>query len=255
MKDVSFTAKIDGSVQKYVEILPGNFKETEEHNLLIGLHGRGSDRWQYAKQDRGECKGSRDIAAKYNMVFISPDYRATASWMNAKAEADLLQIIAELKIKYKIGKVFLVGGSMGAMSVLVFAMLHPDLIAGVASNNGIADIFEFKHSSKEGEDTIIKAYGGTKEEVPEEYRKRSVEPNFRKLTMPVSFTTSGKDTSTPPESILRLYKKLEEIGPENVFLIHRENEVHQTSYQDTCDSIEFVIKRVINKKLRVTSDE
>lgn len=248
MKDVSFTAKIDGSIQRYVEILPENFKETEEHNLLIGLHGRGSDRWQYAKQERGECKGARDIAAKYNMIFISPDYRGTASWMNAKAEADLLQIIAELKVKYKIGKVFLAGGSMGAISVLVFAMLHPDLVAGVTSNNGIADIYKFKHFSKEGEDTIIKAYGGTKEEVPEEYKKRSVEPNFRKLIMPVSFTTSGKDASTPPESVLHLYKIMKTVNPENVFLIHRENEGHQTNYQDTYNSIEFVIKRVLKIK-------
>jgi hypothetical protein len=45
--DVSFTAARDGTVQRYVLELPGDFKAGQAHDLLIVLHGHGSDRWQF----------------------------------------------------------------------------------------------------------------------------------------------------------------------------------------------------------------
>ena len=99
MEDVKFTAKCDGAEQRYVMILPAHFVKNESHDVLIALHGHGSDRWQFAKDPRDECKAARDAAAERAMIFVSPDYRAKTSWMGPKAEADMLQIIAELKAK------------------------------------------------------------------------------------------------------------------------------------------------------------
>ena len=114
--DVEFKAKVDGSVQRYVEILPKEFDPETEHDLLIGLHGHGSDRWQYIKEKRGECKGARDTAARHGMIFVSPDYRASTSWMGPKAEADTVQLIALLRKKHKVRRLYLNGGPMGATS-------------------------------------------------------------------------------------------------------------------------------------------
>jgi len=58
---------------------------------MIAFHGHGSNRWQYVKDERGECKGARDVALKNNMIFVSPDYRAKTSWMGPKAEADVVR--------------------------------------------------------------------------------------------------------------------------------------------------------------------
>ena len=47
------------------------------------------------------------------MLLVSPDYRATTSWMGPKAEADLVQIIASLKKRFVVEHVVVSGGSMG----------------------------------------------------------------------------------------------------------------------------------------------
>src|ERR1035437_673543 len=90
-KEGEFKAKFDGSAQKYLTLLPKNFNPAVEHDLLMAFHGHGSTRTQYATATRGECAGSREVAAKHNMIFISPDYRAPAGWMGAASEADTLQ--------------------------------------------------------------------------------------------------------------------------------------------------------------------
>ena len=236
--DVEFRAKVDGSMQRYVEILPKEFDSKKEHDLLIGLHGHGSDRWQYIKAERGECKGARDTAAKHGMIFVSPDYRASTSWMGPQAEADTVQLIALLRKKYKVRRVYLTGASMGGTSALIFAALHPKLIDGVVSENGTANMIEYDNF----QEAIAKSYGGTKKEKPKEYKKRSPELFPKRFTMPVAFAVGGKDTVVPPDSVRRLHKKLVEAGKKDVLMIDRKSRGHSTSYKDTVTALEFVIK-------------
>ena len=75
-QDVEFRSAADDSAQRYVQLLPEPFDPAKEAHLLVVLHGHGSDRWQYVRQDRGECRGRRDVALKHGMIFLSPDYRA-----------------------------------------------------------------------------------------------------------------------------------------------------------------------------------
>ena len=239
-QDIEFKAESDQTAQKYVIILPDPFDKDKEHLLMIAMHGHGSDRWQYVKDMRGECKGARDIAAKYDMIFISPDYRAKTSWMGPKAEVDLKQIIAEVKTRYKISKVLLVGGSMGGTSALIFTALHPDLISGVSAQNATANLIDYPNFT----DAIAASYGGTAQQIPDEYRRRSPEFFPERFNMPVAFTTGGRDTQVPPDSVLRLYEKIKSANP-NVLLIHRPEGGHATGYEDTLAAIEFVVSHIL----------
>src|SRR3989442_1371046 len=142
--DVAFTATVDGTTQYYIQMLPEHFDPANSHHVLIALHGHGADRKQCIG-GRPEFDAARDAAAKYEMIYVSPDYRATTSWMGPKAEADLVQLIGELRQKYKVGKVFLAGASMGGSSALTFTALHPDLVAGVCSQNGTANHVEYEN--------------------------------------------------------------------------------------------------------------
>ncbi len=243
--DVSFTATSDGTVQRYVELPPPGFDEKLPHDVVIALHGHGSDRWQFIKDARGECKGVRNTAAKHGLIVVSPDYRAKTSWMGPKAEADVLQIIAELKQRRKIGRVFLAGGSMGGTAVLTFTALHPGLIAGVCSLNGTANLIEYERF----QDARTESFGGSKAEVPEEYRKRSAELWPEKFTMPIAFTTGGRDDIVPPQSVLRLVEKLKQAG-RRVLSIHREAGGHSTNYEDTCAAMEFMLREAGCASLR-----
>jgi len=235
--DVEFKADVDGSLQHYVEMLPKDFQPTQPHDLLIALHGHGSDRWQYVKEERDECKAARDFAAAHGMIFISPDYRAPTSWMGPQAEADLVQIIALLRNKHRVRKIFLTGGSMGGTSVLIFSALHPSLVDGISSQNGTANMLDYQNF----QDAIAASYGGNKQQQPEEYRKRSPELAPEKFTMPVAFTVGGKDTSVPPDSVRRLAERLQAMQRE-VLLIDRKDTGHATNYEDTTQALEFILK-------------
>lgn len=237
--DVEFTARCDGSKQRYVLMLPKAFDAAKERDLMIALHGHGSDRWQFVNNDRDECRAVRDAAAAHGMLFLSPDYRAKTSWMGPAAEADVLQILDEIRKKYPIRHVFLCGGSMGGSSSLTFAALHPNRVDGVVSLNGTAN-----HVDYEGfQDAISRSFGGTKTEVPDEYRRRSAELHADRLTMPMAATLGGRDKSVPPDSVRRLFRKLKE-QERSVCLIDRPDVAHSTNYADTMAAVRFVVQTV-----------
>jgi predicted esterase len=236
--DVTFAAACDGTEQRYVLMLPAGFKADQPHDLLIALHGHGSDRWQFITSPCGQCRAPRDVATAHNMIYVSPDYRAKTSWMGPKAEADVVQIISDLKRQYRIQRVFFCGGSMGGTSALTFAALHPNLVDGVAAMNGTANHVEYANF----QDAIAASFGGSKTAIPREYKKRSAELNSAKLTMPVGLATGGKDTLVPPQSVQRLAEALKKRG-RDVLLLHRKEMGHDTSYDDAKAILEFVIQK------------
>ncbi len=236
-QDVSFVAKCDGTEQRYILVLPEGFEKDQPHGLLIGLHGHGSDRWQFIKHPPNGCRAIRDMAAKHRLILVTPDYRAKTSWMGPKAEADVVQIIEDLKRRYRIDRVLIVGGSMGGASCLTFAVRHPELVDGVGSMNGTANHLEYTNF----QDAIRQSFGGTKTEIPLEYKNRSAEYWPERLTMPVGITASGRDKSVPPDSVLRLANVLKQMK-RPVRLIYRPEEGHRTRYADAVEMLEFVIK-------------
>jgi len=238
--DVVFKATFDGSAERYLIVQPEGFDPESPVPILIALHGHGSDRWQFVIDPRSECRAARDAAAKNRMIYVSPDYRAKTSWMGPAAESDLVQIIGVLRHRYKVNKVVICGGSMGATSALTFATLHPELIDGVISMNGTANLVEYNQF----QEAISASFGGSKQEKPEEYRKRSAELNADKLKMPIALTTGGRDTIVPPDSVLRLAKALMH-AKRSVQLTHQPEGGHETNYDDATKAFEFVLDQVM----------
>jgi lysophospholipase L1-like esterase/predicted esterase len=239
-EDRAFTARFDGSEQRYVITLPSGFDPARPTAMLMALHGHGSDRWQFVKDERDECRAARDAAAKHGMIYVSPDYRARTSWMGPAAEADTLQIIETLRTRFPVSKVILCGGSMGGTAALTFAALHPDQIDGVVSMNGTANLVEYDQF----QDAIAASFGGTKQDKPDEYRRRSAELNADKLTMPIATTTGGRDTLVPPDSVLRLADVLTQQN-RPFKRIHRPEGGHSTTYDDAMSAFEFVFAAVL----------
>lgn len=237
-EDIEFKSDYDQTMQRYILRLPEDFNNSTSHDMLIALHGHGSDRWQFADDPRPECKGSRDVAAAHNMIFVAPDYRAKTSWMGPAAEADVVQIIKDFKSRYKIDRVFMCGGSMGGSSSLTFTVLHPDMIAGVAATNPTANHLEYEGF----QDAISQSFGGTKKDIPCEYKKRSAEYWPEKINCPVGISVGGKDTIVPPDSAVRLAGVLQKLGKE-VCLVNRPEMGHETNYEDTKQILEFVIDK------------
>ncbi|MBI5395410.1 MAG: alpha/beta fold hydrolase [Chloroflexi bacterium] len=239
-EDVTFRANCDGTEQKYVVVFPDGFSADKPHAALIVLHGHGSDRWQFVKSDRDECRAVRDVAFANGMLLVSPDYRAKTSWMGPKAEADMAQIITEVKQRHRVTQIILCGGSMGGTGALTFAALHPDPVDGVVSLNGTANPVEIARYA----DAIAASFGGTKAQVPDEYRRRSAESWPERFMMPVAATTGGKDRVVPPDSVRRLLDAVKAKNA-NVLLIHRPEAAHSTNYEDAKTAIEFVVSKVL----------
>jgi pimeloyl-ACP methyl ester carboxylesterase len=241
-EDCAFKARIDGSTEHYVKLLPARFDPLKQHHLLIVLHGHGSDRWQYVREPRGECRAARDVAARFSFIFISPDYRAATSWMGPRAEADLVQIIQELRAQYRVDKIIVSGASMGGAGALSFAALHPELVDGVVSLNGTANLLEYENFQP----AIQASFGGTKLQIPEEYKKRSAEYWPERLTMPIALTAGGQDTAVPPQSVVRLAKVLKTLQ-RPVLLLMQDNGGHSTSYEESIAAYEFTIYETLLK--------
>lgn len=243
IEDRTFLAKNDGTEQKFVLVYPPDFDSAKPVSLLIALHGHGSDRWQFVKQTRGECSGTREVAARHGMLLVSPDYRAKTSWMGPKAEEDLVQIIASLKNRFVVEHVIVSGGSMGGTGALTFTARNPDLVDGVVSLNGTANLVSYERFS----DAIAASFGGSRAEVPDEYRDRSAEFFPERFTMPVAATTGGADTIVPADSVLRLLKSIKR-NNNRVLSIHRPDGGHSTNHDDTVKAFEFVISRLSTSK-------
>ena len=237
--DCSFTADHDGSEQKYVLIMPENFAKDQPADALIALHGHGSDRWQFVRDTRDECRGAREVAEANKMIFVSPDYRAKTSWMGPAAEADLVQLVGILKQKFKLKRVILCGGSMGGTGALTFTAKHPNLIDGVVSLNGTANLLTYERF----QDAIAESFGGSKQQIPEQYRQRSAELFPEQFTMPIAATTGGKDDVVPPDSVLRLLKNIRSHNSK-VLSLHRPEGGHSTNYEDSKAAIDFVVSKI-----------
>jgi len=237
--ECTFIADYDGSQQKYLQLLPRGVALGQPLSVMIALHGHGSDRWQFATQSRDECRAARDVAAAHSMGFVSPDYRAKTSWMGPAAEADLVQIIGLLKQQFHLKRLILCGGSMGGTAALTFTARHPQLVDGVVSLNGTANLEEFDGF----QEAIAESFGGSKLQVPEQYRLRSAEMFPEQFTMPLAATTGGRDNVVPPASVLRLLECVAQKNS-NVLSIHRPDEGHSTNYEDTRQALEFVISHM-----------
>jgi len=245
----TFKADFDGSTQKYMQRLPQDFDPKVAHPLLIGLHGHGADRRQYTSDPRGECGGARDVAAKHGMIFVAPDYRGP-SWMGPAAEADVVQLIRELKKQFKISKVYLTGASMGGTAALIFAALHPELLNGVSSQNGIASLMEYDQAAAGIAPAIKTSYGGRADETlaqyrqraPAEFQKRSAVLHAEEFTMPLAITVGEQDTIVPPQTTIQLAHAVERFN-RNVLLIARPKGGHVTDYADTVAAVEFIVSR------------
>ncbi len=245
-EDVAFASKLDGTEQRYVVLLPDKFRPDVRHDLMIPLHGHGSDRWQFINDPRAECRAARDMAAHRNMIVVSPDYRGKTSWMGPAAESDMLQLLDELHARWRIRDVVICGGSMGATSALAFAALHPNCADGVVSLNGTANLVDYAGFA----DAIAESYGGSKVDKPELYRQRSAELFPERLTMPVATTTGGQDAIVPPDSTLRLVESLKrQASP--VLAIHRPDGGHETNYDDTVAAFRFVFDQLDRKNAEV----
>lgn len=236
----------EGTREFYYEYVPETFDPNKTSTLIVALHGHGSECGQIFNGVYNEFRATNDFAETHNAVVISPNYGSITSWMGPEGERDLLLILENQKSKRKYDRVVLSGASMGGSSTLTFVALHPDLIDAAVSMNGTANHLEYENF----QDAISASFGGSKMEVPLEYKKRSAEyfpENF--LNVPIAITLGSLDTVVQPDSARRLAETIQKIGG-TVLLLERTDIGHMTPYDESWQAFEFVFNELDSKKAK-----
>lgn len=196
IEEVSFTASHDGTRQTYLRKDFRSDSQAPTPLLVIYLHGALSHQQQGMTAEIYNDAFSRlaqELESR-EAVYICPEYRGN-SWMGAAAESDLLDILRSAKEKYQPQKTILMGGSMGGTSTLIFATKHADLLDGAFALCPATDVTEMypRYPDHFGE-----SYGGSPEEIPDEFRSRSSRYHAQNLLqLPLSIVHGTDDQSIP----------------------------------------------------------
>jgi len=177
---------------------------TRGRTWLVCIHGYGSHGDQlYTRADL-----RRDWWPEFQtrgVGVLTPNLRDN-SWMSPSAAADLRMLLDFLRGEHGAERFVLFGGSMGGTSVLVYAVLHPEDVAGVGSLCPATDIAARHEWCKryscealpEGiSAAIADAYGGTPDELPEVFDRHSCLAHADRLTMPVYLAHGDADDIIP----------------------------------------------------------
>jgi DNA helicase HerA-like ATPase len=108
------------------------------------------------------------------------------------------------------------------------------MIDGIAAMNCKANMTDPTPYAAE----IATAYGGTPDQVPDEYYKRSAEFFPDSFLVPLGMALSGKDDIVPPASSLRLAQSLRDRG-KRVLVVYEPDLGHLTNYADARTILSF----------------
>ncbi|MGH9761104.1 MAG: prolyl oligopeptidase family serine peptidase, partial [Blastocatellia bacterium] len=135
----AYLSKVDKSLQPYRVFVPTSYDGSKPHPLIIALHGMGGDEntW-FDLYGNGLFK---TLAEKHGYIVACPKGRGPASMYQGPAEQDVLDVLAEIKLNYKIDpdRIYLTGHSMGGFGTWSIAISHPDIFAALAPISGGGD--------------------------------------------------------------------------------------------------------------------
>jgi acetyl esterase/lipase len=214
----TFISKLDGVHDLYALAPPMVFDGSKDLTLVIYLHGMGSNDLEPFVSPK-QSPIAQNIQSHYPAAIVaSPNYRATTSWANKAAIADIDQNIHELMERYPVSRIVIMGTSMGGCSALAYSYLAAEdikaKIAGVVACEGAGDWLALyrKTPSRLVKTGMIIGLGGPAETVPNMYQERSINNNLEKIRPGTKFAliSANQDTVIPPAFQKALEEKLKE---------------------------------------------
>jgi dipeptidyl aminopeptidase/acylaminoacyl peptidase len=195
LRTTTFKSPYDGSERELLVSLPVTFKTSRSYPLVVSPHPFGWSHFEnYAKgaADLLEpFRGWAGISEKYQVVIALPFghgralERVSLGW-EAQIEdlAAMPRILEEAGVRVKSDKVYIAGLSMGGLETLTALGKHPDTFRAGVCFNGISDLAAFYDDVVSGvtdqklrdmgvAKVVAEEVGGTPEQQPDEYRRRS----------------------------------------------------------------------------------
>jgi homoserine acetyltransferase len=155
-----------------------------------------------------------------SFMLLSCNYRKDASWGSKPAMSDITQNIRAVCQEYPVGRIILVGTSMGGCTVLTYAATAPEdikgKIAGIVSVESAGDLIKL-HDQTDNSTvrlTLEAMMGGSPEFAKANYEERSFLPNISGLpkSVKVAVISAKEDNIVPPSLQRDVVSSLEKQG-------------------------------------------
>ncbi len=167
-----------GAATSYLLYKPSVETEPKKRSLLIYLYGAGGSIKNYNFKRKPYAK-LREQLAKRGYYVMVPEL-GTGHFMNDAAKAKVDGIVAQVLKQQQIpaSRVHVMGTSMGGGSSLAYAIHRPDLIRSVCAVVPMTDFSVWVQENPGYQKVIAQSYGGTREEIPDVYKKNSATQNI-----------------------------------------------------------------------------
>lgn len=199
-----------GRYKGYIK-LPENYDFQKQYPLILYFYGRGGSALNINFAS-SEFNVFWEKAYKSGYIIAIPEC-GSDSWFNENAENVTLEMLDFLSKKLSIAQgCYVIGGSMGGASALIFAAKHKEKVKAVCDIFGITDYTRF-YNEGNYRDSIAKAYGGTPSEKPQAYLDRSAINHIDELKgIPILVIHGDKDTIVPKWHSDLFVEKLKQSG-------------------------------------------
>lgn len=183
----TFRSHVDGDEDDMAVMPPYLPAPRKDLTLVVYLHGMGSSYLEPFYFPQGDTIADALTRSHPFTVVLSCSYGRQASWGNDKALSDITQNIRQVCQEFPVGKIVIMGTSMGGCTSLLYATVAPEdvraKIAGVVSVESSGDLGRlFNESSHPAlKPAMIAALGGSPETAAETYRKKSFLNNIERF--------------------------------------------------------------------------
>lgn len=134
---------------------------------------------------------------------------ANAPLASLRSQHDAIQLIAYMRSHYAIDpdRIYVGGFSMGGMMAGVMAAKYPDVFAAAVTHKAITNLTDwYSETNSFRQSRIVTETGGTPQQVPFEYERRSpVELASNLENLPVAIVHGDVDTTVPPHHAQEFY--------------------------------------------------
>jgi acetyl esterase/lipase len=175
---VTLTSSYDGISHEVWYQVPMSYTGSISVPLVVAAHGMGTtgeDMVNGPLAAEANARGWLLVAPQMHGAYYLDGQRALA-WPGA--QHDIIEAIEHMQANYEVNpsRLYITGGSMGGQTTAVMAAKYPDVFAAAVEWKGITDLADWYNNEVAddwGRHIIEKETGGTPEEVPFEYQRRS----------------------------------------------------------------------------------
>ena len=189
----------------------------------VVLHGHGATGDQLFT--RPDLRPRERQIARLGLGLLCPNLRGNA-WMSPAAVEDMHYLLDLVRARKGADTFVFCSGSMGATGNLIYAVRHPEDVAGVVALCPATDIGSYYQWAAHQTTPVVQdiaaairaAYGGTPQEQASVYTEHSAVAHAGRLRMPLRIVHGDADAVIPVTQSRRLLQSLKPLGIEPDYL-------------------------------------